>query len=105
MPSVDAGRGWLIFALPPAEIAAHPVDSDEDDSGSGEPGNQPRCELYFMCDDVRRTMAELERKGVKFTSPISEQPYGSLTSFEVPGAGEIGLYQPKHPVAAGMPLK
>jgi predicted enzyme related to lactoylglutathione lyase len=91
LPSVDAGRGWLIFALPPGEIAAHPAESATD---SG------RCELYLMCDDVEKTVADLKKNGVEFTKPITDQRWGLLTTLKVPGAGEIGLYQPKHPVAA-----
>jgi len=87
-PSVDAGRGWLIFALPPGEIAAHPA---EEDAKSGD------CQLFFMCDDIKKTVDELKKKGVEFTQPLSDQPWGILTSLKVPGAGEIGLYQPKHP--------
>jgi catechol 2,3-dioxygenase-like lactoylglutathione lyase family enzyme len=85
--SVDAGRGWLIFALPPAELAAHPVDSPEEDG---------HHKLYFMCDDVNKTVEELKRKGVEFTKPITDQGWGLLTTLKVPGAGEIGLYQPRH---------
>ncbi len=97
MPSVDAGHGWLIFALPPAEFAAHPIDAPDAAPTQG----QPRCELYLMCDDIRRTVADLKRKGVEFTSAVSEQSWGLLTTLRVPGAGEIGLYQPKHPTAIG----
>ena len=90
--SVDAGRGWLIFALPPAEVAAHPAEPGDGDSG--------RHELYFMCDDVNKTVAELKRKGVEFTKPVSDRGWGLLTSLKIPGGGEIGLYQPRHPIAA-----
>lgn len=89
--SVDAGKGWLIFALPPAEMGVHPADDDEDNG---------RHELYFTCDDVKKTVEELKRKGVEFTGPISDQGWGLLTSLKIPGGGEIGLYQPRHPVAA-----
>lgn len=87
--SVDAGDGWLIFALPPAEIALHPGP------GWGQPlgGHQ----LFFMCHDVERTVEELGRKGVEFVSPITDEDYGRMTRFKIPGGGEIGLYQPKHP--------
>ncbi len=84
---VDVGDGWLIFKLPPGELASHP-----DEHGG-------RVELYLMCDDVQATMAELKGKGVEFTSDVSDQGWGLLTSFKVPGAGEMGLYQPRHPVA------
>jgi hypothetical protein len=83
--SVDAGGGWLIFALPPAEVAAHPTDGD----GS--------CELYLMCDDIGSTMDALAAKGVSFTRPVSEERWGSVTSIALPGGGELGLYEPKHP--------
>lgn len=84
-PSVDAGDGWLIFALPPAELAAHPTD------GEGQ------HELYLMCDDVRATMDELTSKGVEFTQPISDEGWGLLTALRLPGGGELGLYEPRHP--------
>ncbi len=89
LASVDAGRGWLIFALPPAEIAAHPAD---------DPSQSGRCELYLMCDDIRATVAELTRRGVEFTSEVKDLPWGLLTRLRVPGAGDMGLYQPKHPL-------
>src|ERR1043165_5347755 len=89
--SVDAGRGWLIFALPPGEVAAHPAEG---------PGESGRHELYLMCDDLPKTMAELTAKGVEFTMPATDQGYGIVTRLKIPGGGEIGLYQPQHPVAA-----
>jgi catechol 2,3-dioxygenase-like lactoylglutathione lyase family enzyme len=85
LPSVDAGGGWLIFALPPAELAAHP--SDEGD----------RHELYLMCDDIRATVDELDRKGVEFTGPVSDEGFGLVTAIRMPGGGELGLYEPRHP--------
>jgi predicted enzyme related to lactoylglutathione lyase len=85
-PSVDAGHGWLIFALPPAEVAAHPADE----------GGQH--ELYLMCDDVEATVEELRGKGVEFTRPISDQGFGRLTAIALPGGGELGLYEPRHPI-------
>jgi catechol 2,3-dioxygenase-like lactoylglutathione lyase family enzyme len=85
---VDAGGGWLIFHLPPAELGVHPTGE-----ASG------RHELYLTCDDVEATMAELTAKGVEFTSPVTDAGFGLLTSFRVPGAGEIGLYEPRHPTA------
>ena len=83
--SVDAGGGWLIFALPPAELAAHPADED-------------RHELYLMCDDIEATVAGLERKGVEFARPVSDEGFGVLTAIELPGGGELGLYEPRHPI-------
>jgi len=85
--AVDAGGGWLVFALPPAELAVHPAD---------EGGQQ---ELFLMCDDIKTTVQELKDKGVEFHTPISEQRWGFLTSFKLPGGGEIGLYEPRHPTA------
>ena len=89
-PSVDAGRGWLIFALPPAEIAAHPTD---DATING------RCDLYLMCDDIEQTLAEPKATGVEPLRSPADRGWGIFTAIQVPGAGEIGLYQPKHPVA------
>jgi predicted enzyme related to lactoylglutathione lyase len=97
LPHVDAGEGWLIFKLPPAEVGVHPTEP-----GTPPADGQPTCELYLLCDDLQKTVAELERKGVEFVSPISEQPWGIVTSLKVPGAGEIGLYQPKHPMAIAL---
>lgn len=84
LASVDAGEGWLIFALPPAELAFHPAE-----------GNAH--ELYLMCDDIEATVAELQGKGVEFTTPVSDEGWGLLTRLRVPGAGELGLYEPRHP--------
>jgi catechol 2,3-dioxygenase-like lactoylglutathione lyase family enzyme len=85
MPSVDAGGGWLIFALPPAELAAHPHAS----GGAHE--------LYLMCDDIHATVAELRGKGVEFARDVSDQRFGLLTAIRLPGGGELGLYEPRHP--------
>ena len=87
-PSVDAGGGWLIFALPPAELGVHP-------------GEAYQHELYLMCDDIEATVKELEGKGVRFTKPIEDQRFGRLAALELPGGGELALYQPKHPTAIG----
>jgi predicted enzyme related to lactoylglutathione lyase len=83
--SVDAGGGWLIFALPPAELAAHPADAD---------GHH---ELYLMCDDVEATVDELQHKGVEFTGPITDEGFGLMTAMRLPSGGELGLYEPRHP--------
>jgi catechol 2,3-dioxygenase-like lactoylglutathione lyase family enzyme len=85
LPSVDAGHGWLVFALPPAEVAAHPTDGAS------------RHELYLMCDDLDATVAELRGKGVEFSRPIDEERWGRVTAIGLPGGGEIGLYEPRHP--------
>ena len=85
LSSVDAGHGWLIFALPPAEVAFHPDEND-------------RHELYFMCDDLKSEISSLAEKGVK-CSEVQEARWGSITKMRLPGGGEVGLYQPKHPTA------
>jgi predicted enzyme related to lactoylglutathione lyase len=89
--SVDAGHGWLIFALPPAEVAFHP-------------GGESRHELYLMCDDLEATMAVLQRKGVVFKGPVDELRWGRLAHLDLPGGGTLGIYQPKHPVPARRPI-
>jgi catechol 2,3-dioxygenase-like lactoylglutathione lyase family enzyme len=91
LKSVDAGHGWLIFAAPPAELAAHPTEANE----------KPHHELYLMCDDLSATMKELEAKGVKCAA-VTEARWGSITRIHLPGGGELGLYQPKHPTALGL---
>jgi len=85
LKSVDAGHGWLIFALPPAEVAFHPSEEETH-------------ELYFMCDDLKAEIASLARKGVK-CSKVEEARWGSITKMGLPGGGNVGLYQPKHPTA------
>jgi hypothetical protein len=82
--SVDAGHGWLIFAMPPLEAAFHDAESND------------RHELYLMCDDIAATLKDLESKNVE-VSDVSEQRWGKLASLTLPGGGKIGLYQPKHP--------
>jgi catechol 2,3-dioxygenase-like lactoylglutathione lyase family enzyme len=88
LKSVDVGHGWLIFALPTAEAAFHPSEEET-------------RELYFMCDDLKAEMASLARKGVK-CSKVEEARWGSITKMELPGGGNVGLYQPKHPTAFGL---
>jgi len=80
---VDVGHGWLIFKLPPSEVAVHP--SDENDLH----------EFYLMCDDLEAEMAGLKRSGVG-CEPPSTQPWGILTRITLPGGGKLGLYQPRH---------
>ena len=84
--SVDAGRGWLIFAMPPTELAIHPAEGEE------------YHELYLMCDDIEATRAELDRKGVA-TPPVQERPWGRITQIKLPSGEELGMYEPKHPMA------
>jgi hypothetical protein len=84
--SVDAGHGWLIFALPPSEVAVHPAE----DNG--------RHELYLMCDDLNAEISRLRKIGVS-CSAVKEERWGSITNIRLPGGGDVGLYQPKHPTA------
>jgi catechol 2,3-dioxygenase-like lactoylglutathione lyase family enzyme len=86
LDSVDAGGGWTIFALPPAELAVHPAEQGG------------RHELYLMTDDLVATLAKLRDRGVTVTSEPSDQSWGLLAAIDVPGAGPLGLYQPRHPV-------
>ena len=81
---MDAGHGWLIFGLPQAESAFHPSQDND------------RHELYFMCDDLKTEIGALGAKGVE-CSAVAEERWGSITKIRLPGGGEIGLYQPKHP--------
>jgi len=83
--SVDAGHGWLIFAMPPSELAVHP-------------GDAPGAELYLMCEDLVTEIASLAARGVQ-CSAIEEARWGSITKITLPGGGEVGLYQPRHPLA------
>lgn len=82
---MDAGGGWMIYALPPAEVAAHPTEGD------------PFHQLYLMCDDIEATREQLEAKGVEFTGPVSDEGWGLLTAMRIPGGGELSLYEPRHP--------
>lgn len=82
-PFVDVGEGWLIFSLPPAELAVHPTDG------------AIRHELFLMCDDIEATVRMLEAKGVA-TQPVRDQGWGRLTSIVMPDGGELGLYEPRH---------
>jgi hypothetical protein len=86
LSSVDAGHGWLIFALPPAEVAVHPAEENG------------RHELYFMCNDLKTEISALGEKDI-ICSEVQEAGWGSITHIRLPGGGEIGLYQPKHPMA------
>jgi len=82
LPAVDAGQGWLIFALPPAEVAVHPAQESV--------GH----ELYFMCDDLNVELSELGEKGVR-CSDVEEARWGSVARIRLPSGGEVGLYQPR----------
>jgi hypothetical protein len=93
--TVDVGHGWLIFRLPPAEAAVHPVDEGAPEVG-GE--KQMGADLYFLCDDLRAMIADLKAKKITCTA-IDEQRWGLRTSIVLPSGGKIGLYQPKHELA------
>jgi catechol 2,3-dioxygenase-like lactoylglutathione lyase family enzyme len=86
---VDAGEGWLIFGLPPGELAVHP--------GAGWGRGPGHHALFFMCHDIERTVEHLKAKGVAFVSEVEDEDWGRVAQFRIPGAGEIGIYEPKHP--------
>ncbi len=83
LPHVDVGHGWLIFGLPPAEVAVHP--SEENDVH----------EFYLMCDDIEAFTAGMATKGIE-CSQVKQQPWGRLTEVSLPGGGTLGVYQPRH---------
>ncbi|MEU7036172.1 VOC family protein [Streptomyces sp. NPDC046237] len=85
---VDAGRGWLIFKLPPAEVAVHPTEG------------APKHEFYLMCDDITRTLTALRERGVETSEP-SDQGWGLLATVRMPSGSELPLYEPRHPTAHG----
>ena len=87
--SVDAGHGWLIFALPPSELAVHPASE------------KGQHQLYFLCDDIHPEVASLSLKGVS-CSDVREERWGSVTMIPLPGGGQVGLYQPKHETALSL---
>jgi hypothetical protein len=89
-PFVDAGHGWLIFALPPAELAVHPAEDEQ------------YHELYLMCDDIEKTMLDLKSRGVEFIRAVQEARFGKVTAMKLPGGLELGLYQPHHPTALNL---
>lgn len=88
-PCLDAGEGWLIFALPPAEMGVHPVMD----------GGREMHELYLMCDDVNKTIEELKAKGATFVGDISDRGWGLVTTIKLPSGSQLGLYEPRHPLA------
>ncbi len=85
LPYVDVHAGWLIFGLPPSEVAVHPADA----SVSG------KHEFYLMCDDIKAFVAEMDAHGRSCT-PLEAQPWGMLTQVTLPGGGKLGVYQPRH---------
>ena len=91
-PHVDAGEGWLIFALPPAEIGVHPAEGPTYESGT-------RHQLSLMCDDINTTSAELRAKGIDVKGEPVDEGYGITVMLGLPGGVEVMLYEPRHPVA------
>jgi predicted enzyme related to lactoylglutathione lyase len=87
-PHVDAGGGWLIFKTGPSELGVHPTE-----------GGGQHHQISLMCDDLPATVEELRAKGATFSSPIQDQGFGLTVLLEVPGAGDLQLYQPRHPPA------
>jgi hypothetical protein len=85
--AMDAGDGWLIFALPPAEIAVHPTEAD------------PKQEFYLICDHIERTLADLSAGGVEIVRGVSDEGWGLLAALRMPSCAELPLYEPRHPVA------
>jgi catechol 2,3-dioxygenase-like lactoylglutathione lyase family enzyme len=96
LPFVDAHDGWLIFKLPPAEVGVHPTGAPAG-AGGGPPSGHH--EVHLMCEDLDRTMSELTAKGVEFVGEVAQAGFGRLVRLRVPGAGDIGLYEPRHPTA------
>jgi hypothetical protein len=82
-PSVDAGRGWLIFGLPPSEVAVHPGEENDEH------------EFYLMCDSVDEFIDEMKKRNV-MCGPVHDQPWGRLTQVALPGGGKLGVYEPRH---------
>ncbi len=91
---VDAGDGWLIFSLPPAELGVHPAEGPTYDSGM-------RHQVSFMCDDINRTVRELKAKGISFDGEPENEGWGISITMKLPGGVEMLLYEPRHPIAAG----
>ena len=89
LPNVDVGHGWLVFGLPPSEVAVHPAEKNN------------VHELYLMCDDIDATLAQLAQKGVEMRA-IQERPWGRVTQIPLPSGEELGLYEPRHPTAIAL---
>jgi len=89
LPATDVGDGWLIFDLPEAEMGCDPAEA-----AKGAPSGTHNISVY--CDDIEKTVAELRARGVEFTGPVTDQGYGLVTHFKVPGGFEVQLYQPRY---------
>jgi hypothetical protein len=92
LPSVDVGEGWLIFGLPPAELAVHPSNKNN------------VHEFYFMCDDIQALKAAMRERGIKCAT-VQNQGWGLLTQVTLPGGGKLGIYQPRHARPKGMSVR
>ncbi len=99
LPHVDAGEGWLIFALPPAEMAVHPAEKDLAQAHAGQ--NLAAATVYLMCDDLRETLDLLAAKSVEHTE-IQEAGWGVASSIRLPGGAHLGLYEPHHALATSL---
>ena len=85
----DVGEGWLIFDVPEADMGCHPASAaDGEHSGTHN--------ISFYCDDIEKTVADLKARGVEFTEGVSDQGYGLVTHFKVPGGFTLQLYQPRY---------
>jgi hypothetical protein len=103
LKSVDAGGGWLIFALPPAEAAVHPMDGEN--RKRTHTGNKMlAADVYLMCDDLDAEIKKLKAKKVT-CSPVETARWGRKTAFPLPSGGELGLYQPTHPTAINLKIE
>jgi len=98
-PHVDAGEGWLIFALPPAEVGIHPAEKDLTHPHAGQ--NLAAATVYLMCDSLRETIDQLAAKGVDYTE-VQEAGWGIASSIRLPGGAQLGLYEPHHPLATSL---
>ena len=101
-PSVDAGQGWLIFSISPAEAAFHPIEGEKRQMHAGR--GMLGAELYLMCDDLKEFVASLKSKKISCTE-IEKERWGIRTTIKLPSGGEIGLYQPTHPTALNLKKK
>ena len=99
--AVDAGHGWLIFALPPAEAGIHPIDEHESRPTAQGGHSLLGAEIYLMCDDLQAEIKRLQTKNVE-CAPVETAPWGSKTALHLPSGGTLGLYQPRHPTAIGL---
>jgi predicted enzyme related to lactoylglutathione lyase len=97
-PHLDAGDGWLIFGTGPSELGVHPTSEQH---GGQAWSTAQHHEISLMCDDIEQTVADLTAKGAVFTRAIRDDGFGLTTSVQVPGAGEMMIYQPRHPVVTG----